>query len=117
MQFAWRLPNEDYLRAVFDAEVLEHVPQADKYLLRLHKLVAGRQETAVGELRATEEFTPEFWSLVGNLQGNRITVAYEVDDGRAVHLRLATLTGEHDYFTRWERIPEIPHHQPENEEE
>lgn len=105
VQFVWRLPNENYLRAVFDAEVLEHVDRADKYLLRLHKLVAGRQEDAEGELIPLEEYSKEYWALVGKLQGHRVSIAYEVDDGRALHLRLATLTGEHDFFTRWQRIP------------
>ena len=33
VQFAWRLPNEEYLRAVFQADVLELVPAADKYVV------------------------------------------------------------------------------------
>jgi hypothetical protein len=40
--------------------------------------------------------------MVADLVGRKITVAYEVDDGRALYMRLATLTGEHNYFTRYE---------------
>lgn len=117
IQFAWRLPNNDYLRAVFDAEVVEHVPKADKYVLYLHEVVGGRQENPDGELRPTENFDTTYWSLVHALPGQRIAVAYEVDDGRALHLRLATLTGEHDYFTRWRRVPPEWFSRKRNQEE
>ncbi len=100
-QFAWRLPQDDYLRAVFEAEVLDLVPLAEKYVVRLNKLMAGRQEDPDGRLRPTETYTQEYWSLVGQLIGRKITVAYEVDDGRALHMRLETLTGEHNYFYRY----------------
>lgn len=101
-QFAWRLPDGDYVRAVFAAEVLDLVPPADKYIVRLNRLLAGRQETPEGELRPTAEFSRPYWSLVGELVGRKITVAYEVDNGRALHMRLETLTGEHNYFYRYE---------------
>lgn len=100
-QFAWRLPNGDYLRAVFNAEVLGIVEAADKYVVRLVALVAGRQENEDGVLRPTEEFSSEYWALVGRLIGRRITIAFEADDGRAVHFRLETLTGDHNYFYRF----------------
>lgn len=102
LQFAWRLPHGDYLRAVFEARVLDHVAQADKYVVRLEELIAGRQEDAQGEMRAREDFSPEYWALVGRLIGRKLTVAYEADDSRALHLRLETLTGEHNFFTRYE---------------
>lgn len=118
-QFAWRLPSGDYIRAVFEAEVLDLVPPAEKYVVQLNKLIAGRQEDPEGNLRATEAFTRSYWALVGQLVGRKITVAYEIDDGRALHMRLETLTGEHNYFYRygmaedtakkilqkWEQIP------------
>ena len=44
----------------------------------------------------------DYWQLVGGLVGRRITLAYEADDGRALYMRLETLTGEHNYFTRYE---------------
>ena len=101
VQFVWQLPEGDYIRAIFEAEVLELVPGADKYIVRLTKLMAGRQESATGEMRATDELSKEYWGLVGELVGNKLTIAYEAEDGRAVHLRLTTLTGEHNYFTRF----------------
>jgi hypothetical protein len=102
VQFAWKLPEGDYIRAVFQAEVLDLVPAADKYIVRLNKLVAGRQETGEGERRAPESFSRQYWVLVGRIVGKTITLAYEADDSRALHLRLSTLTGEHNYFTRFE---------------
>ena len=102
LQFAWHLPEGDYIRAVFQAEVLDLVPEADKYVVRLNKLVAGRQENEDGELKPQETFSSEYWSIVEGLVGRKITIAYESDDSRAIHLRLATLTGEHNFFTRFE---------------
>jgi hypothetical protein len=102
LQFAWHLPDGDYIRAVFAAEVLDIVPQADKYLVRLNKLLAGRQEDSEGNLKPTEELAREYWLLVDDLVGRKITIAYEADDSRAIHMRLATLTGEHNFFTRYE---------------
>jgi hypothetical protein len=101
VQFAWRLPDGDYIRAVFQAEVLEMVPAADKYIVRLNELIAGRQESAEGEMRPPEAFSQHYWALVGRIVGNKVTIAYEVEDGRALHMRLATLTGEHNFFTRF----------------
>ena len=100
-QFAWRLPNGDYLRAVFRAEVLGIVDAADKYVVRLVELIAGRQENEDGELLQTDQFSKEYWALVGKLIGRRITIAFEADDGHAVHFRLETLTGDHNYFYRF----------------
>ncbi|MCP5097727.1 MAG: hypothetical protein GY943_19440 [Chloroflexi bacterium] len=107
LQFAWKLPQGDYLRAVFDAKVLDTVPAADKYIVQLTKLVAGRQESHEGEMRTKEELSHDYWALVGNLIGNKVTVAYEVDDGHALHMRLATLTGEHNFFTRYEKLDAV----------
>ena len=101
VQFVWNLPDGDYIRAVFRVTVLALIPAADKYIVRLNELVAGRQETAEGEARAREELSTEYWALVGRLVGRKVTVAYEVEDGRPLHMRLATLTGEHDFFFRF----------------
>ncbi len=101
MQFAWRLPDGDYIRAVFEAKVLDLVEPADKYVVLLTRLIAGRQEDENGRLRDTGDFSQTYWGLVQNLIGRKITVAYEVDDARAVHMRLETLTGEHNYFYRY----------------
>lgn len=107
VQFAWKLPNDDYLRAVFEAKVLELVPAADKYLVRLDKLVAGRQDDKDGITRPQEAYTKAYWAMVGKLIGNKVSIAYEVDDGRALHMRLATLTGEHNFFTRYEKLDAV----------
>ena len=107
MQFAWKLPNGDYLRAVFNAEVLDIVPAADKYMVRLQKLVAGRQDDSQGLTRSQDEYAKEYWAMVGALIGNKVSVAYEVDDGRALHMRLETLTGEHNFFTRYEKLDAV----------
>ena len=116
VQFAWQLPDGDYIRAVFTAVVLDTVPAADKYIVRLTELVAGRQETSEGEMRPKEELTKEYWALVGQIIGNKLTIAYEAEDGRAVHLRLATLTGEHNYFTRFAQVEEMVEQITEAEE-
>jgi len=107
IQFAWRLPNNDYLRAVFEVGVLGIVPSADKYIVRLNKLVAGRQEASDGKIHSKDAYSPEYWSLVGKLIGHKIQVAYEIQDGRTVHMRLATLTGEHNFFFRYENLGEV----------
>lgn len=102
IQFAWRLPDGEYLRAVFRADVLELAPAAEKYVVRLSELLAGREETLDGQPKPAEALSREYWTLVGALVGRKITVAYEADDGRALYMRLETLTGEHNYFTRYE---------------
>lgn len=101
VQFVWKLPDGDYIRAIFRAEILDLIPQADKYFVRLDELLAGRQESADGEMRSKEEMTIPYWVLVREIIGNQVTLAYEVEDGRALHMRLATLIGEHDFFTRY----------------
>jgi hypothetical protein len=61
--------------------------------------------------------------MVGDLVGCKITIAYEADDGRTIHLRLATLTGEHNFFTRYDDAEVIAQgllaaqHRAEEEEE
>lgn len=102
LQYAWRLPDGSYLRAVFRANVLDLVPSADKYIVRLVELMAGREETPEGEAKPIEDLSREYWELVGALVGRRLTVAYEASDGRALYMRLETLTGEHNYFSRFD---------------
>lgn len=102
LQYAWRLPDGSYIRAVFRAGVLDLVPSADKYIVRLDELLAGREETPEGDAKAPDALSREYWALVGELVGRRLTVAYEADDGRALYMRLETLTGEHNYFSRFD---------------
>lgn len=102
VQFAWRLPDESYLRAVFEAEVIDLVPSADKYVVRLNQLLAGREETPEGEAKDVDHLSRDYWALVGKIIGRKMTIAYEADDSHAIYLRLETLTGEHNYFSRFE---------------
>jgi hypothetical protein len=105
LQFVWQLPDGDYLRAVFRAEVLAHDLALDRYLLRLAELTAGRQETPQGEMRPKEEMALTFWKMVSELIGKQVYLAFEVDDGRPIRLRLDTLTQEHRFFTRLDNLP------------
>lgn len=100
VQFVWQLPNGDFVRAIFRARVVALDAQLDRYLLRLEELEAGRQERANGELRPKEQLSRHYWAMVGALTGKRVYLAYEVDDGRPIRLRLDTLTQEHSFFTR-----------------
>ena len=108
VQFVWQLPDGDFIRAIFRAQILDTIPAAEKYLVQLEELLAGRQETKDGEMRPKEEMTIPYWVLVREIIGNRVTLAYEVEDGRPLHMRLTTLIGEHDFFTRYNeyKIPE-----------
>lgn len=102
IQFVWQLPNGgDYLRAIFKATVAEFDPEAEKYLVILSQMVAGRQESAAGEPREKEALSQAYWSLVRQLVGRKVLVAYEADDGRSLFMRLTTLTGEHSFFNRF----------------
>lgn len=101
LQFVWQLPEGDYIRAIFTADVLAIDTAADKYTVRLRELTAGRQETATGQARPQTELTQTYWRLVGRLQGRRLIIAFEAADGRPLHLRLATLTGDHNFFFRF----------------
>jgi hypothetical protein len=102
LQFAWRLPEGDYVRAIYQADVLELAPTADKYIVRLSKLLAGREDDAEGAVKPLESLAGPYWDLARGLVDRKITIAYEADDGRPLYLRLATLTGEHNFFTRYE---------------
>lgn len=99
-QFVWQLPDGDFVRAVFRARVLAHDAQLDRYLLKLEDLEAGRQERSNGEARSKDQLSKDYWAMVGALIGKRVYLAYEVDDGRPIRLRLDTLTQEHSFFTR-----------------
>ncbi len=103
MQFVWKLPDGDYVRAVFRAVILDMVPAADKYLVCLDELLAGRQETEDGQMRPKEKMTIPYWVMVRQIIGSQVTLAYEAEDGRPLHMRLTTLIGEHDFFTRYSK--------------
>ena len=100
IQFVWQLPDGDYLRAIFDANVLVVDEYIQRYKIKLDSWLAGRQEDPNGNLRPKEEISQKYWQLVDAVTGNVIDVAFEADDSRPLHLRLVTLTGEHTFFTR-----------------
>ncbi|MCA9937581.1 MAG: hypothetical protein KC418_02995 [Anaerolineales bacterium] len=100
LQFAWHLPEGDYIRAVFEATVIYLDNSLEKYVVRLEQLLAGRQESDEGELREVDALSADYWRMVGQIPGKRVSIAFEADDGRPLYLKLATLTGEHSFFTR-----------------
>ncbi len=105
VQFVWRIPNRDFLRALFVAEVIHQDLVSEKYVVRLNEFLAGRQEDNEGNMRSAEELARDYWYLVDKLTGRKISLAFEVDDGRPLWLRLETLTGEHNFFTRLNELP------------
>ena len=105
VQFVWQIPSGDFLRALFRAAVLTLDPVSGKYVVLLEEFLAGRQEDAGGRMRPLEDVTREYWAKVAGLAGRRISLAYEADDGRPLWLRLETLTGEHNFFSRLNEIP------------
>jgi hypothetical protein len=107
LHFVWRIPNEDYLRAIFEVEVLRRDDLSNKYVVLLSEFLAGRQESSDGDMRSSEQVSRDYWSLVAGLVGQRISIAYEADDGRPLWLRLETLTGEHNFFRRLNELPEL----------
>ena len=100
VQFVWRIPKGDFIRAMFEVEVLLLDSRSEKYVLQLTEFLAGRQESGEGILRQAKESSRSYWQLVSELVGRRISLSYEVDDGRPLWLRLETLTGEHSFFRR-----------------
>lgn len=104
LQFAWHLPQGDYIRAVFAARVMFIDTSLEKYVVRLERLLAGRQESGEGEMRPEQALSRDYWEMVGRLPGKKVSIAFEADDGRALHLKLATLTGEHPFFSRLDRL-------------
>ncbi len=105
VQFVWRIPDGDYLRAIFEAEVLHQDFVSDKYVVKLTEFLAGRQESPEGEMRPLEEVARDYWALVNQLTGRKISLAFEADDGRPLWLRWETLTGEHNFFRRLNELP------------
>ena len=106
LQFVWQLPSMEYVRAVFEAEVLSHDFTAEKYVVRLNDLVAGRQETAVGKPMPADQMDEPTWARVRHLAGRRVQVAFESDNGRSLRMRYSTLIGEHNFFFRYDKDEE-----------
>lgn len=108
VQFVWQLPEGDYIRAVFEAEVRSLDPYMQRYNVLLRHFVAGRQEASNGTPRDPAERAREYWERVAAIPGAHIHLAYEAADGRPLRLRLATLTGEHRYFKQRRPSPPPP---------
>lgn len=105
IQFVWRLPDEDFIRVFFKAEVLEIQRREDRYLVKLVEFVAGRQESPDGHvIRPKEELSREYWAKVVSFVGKKVQVAYEAADSRPLLLTLATLTGENKFFRRFDDV-------------
>ncbi len=64
VQFIWRIPSKDFLRALFVVEVLHQDFVSDKYVVRLNEFLAGRQEDKEGTMRSLEEVARDYWYLV-----------------------------------------------------
>ena len=105
IQFVWRTPEGDYLRALFGAEVLFVDHKSEKYVVRLDEWRAGRQESPDGHMRPLADVSRDYWALVARLSGQRISLSFEASGARALWLRLETLTGEHNYFRRLNELP------------
>jgi hypothetical protein len=105
-QFAWRIPSGDFIRAIFETKVLHQDHLSDKYVVQLTRFLAGRQENSAGVMRPVEEVARDYWALVAELEGRKISLAFEADDTRPLWLRIETLTGEHNFFTRLNVLPE-----------
>ncbi len=105
VQFAWKIPSGDFIRAIFKTKVLQKDHLSDKYVVELQKFLAGRQESSAGVMRPVEDVARDYWALVAELEGRKISLAFEADDGRPRWLRTETLTGEHNFFTRLNVLP------------
>ena len=105
VQFIWRIPSGDFLRAIFEVEILAQDSLSEKYVVLLKQFIAARQESEEGDMRSLDEVDRDYWGLVSELAGRRISLAFEVDDGRPLWLRLETLTGEHNFFSRLNELP------------
>ena len=90
------------MRAFFKARILETQPEAEKYLVQLDELLAGQEESPGGVILAKEEMSLPYWAMVVGIIKRKVLLAAEVADGRAVRLRLATLLGVHNFFSRYE---------------
>ena len=105
IQFVWRIPGDDLMRAVFEAEIQYADQLSEKYVVLLNAWIAGRQESPLGDMRSLAEVSREYWALVARLSGQRVSLSYEAADGRPLWLRFETLTGDHNFFRRLNELP------------
>ena len=100
LHFVWKLPDYDYIRAIYAVTVRSVDTYEERYVVTLDALVGGRQERPDGSMRPQEEITQELWQRVIGFVGNKVRVPYESTDGRPLHMRYPTLIGEHNFFER-----------------
>ena len=100
VHFVWKLPDGDYLRVIFCAEITMVQSAEMRYLVVLKEWERGWQEAPDYLIRSPEERTEPYWTLATQLIGRKVQLAYESADSNPLLLRLATLTGEHTFFTR-----------------
>ncbi|MEM8863123.1 MAG: hypothetical protein AAGD96_32840, partial [Chloroflexota bacterium] len=110
IHFVWRLPNQNFLHALFRAKILDIDANVDRYLISLPELLAKKEENESGTPLPEENHTADYWAMVYHLVGRKAHVAFEADDGRPLYLRLPTLTLEHKYFTRYSDKEESSEH-------
>ena len=64
VHFVWKLPEDEYARALFEAEIIEVQPREDRYLVILREMIGGRQELPDGTLRTREEMPTRYWRRI-----------------------------------------------------
>ncbi|MEM7798484.1 MAG: hypothetical protein AAF633_04765 [Chloroflexota bacterium] len=101
LQFVWQLPHKGFARAVFNAKVEAFDHFQERYIVFLERLLAKREEDADGTMLDVQQWAQGYWELIAGLEGRRVAVGYEAQDGRPLRLRLATLTLEHGFFTKY----------------
>lgn len=102
LHFVWKLPSEDFIRAVFQVRIIEIQPHEDRYLVQLETFVAGLQEDETGKARPSAEYDKNWWAHIVALTSRYVQVAYEAADGRPLYMRIGTLTGRHAFFFRYD---------------
>jgi hypothetical protein len=93
VQMGWTLPDGHRIQATFKVQVEAFEPEKNRMRCRLLEI-----EAVVGSKPASE-IDPEYLSRVGMLVGKRALIPTEALRGLVLPLRLATLTGEHPYFS------------------
>ncbi len=102
VQFVWKLPNYDFVRAFFQVTVDEIDHFEERYVVTLDALLGGRQEAADGSLRPEAEMTKPLWGQIVGFIGRKVRLPYESAEHQPLHLKYPTLTGEHNFFSRYE---------------
>ena len=102
VQFVWKLPNYDFMRVFFEVSILEIDLFEERFVVRLESMVGGRQEAPDGSMRSEDEMAKPLWGRVVGFIGRKVRLPFESAEGHPLHLKYPTLTGEHNFFTRFE---------------